>query len=428
MRKLLVAGALLAAAGGLVAWRVVAAGGAEASAVPTAVVAKEKLVRRITAEGNLKAVEATPITPPPPRGRPRPMKIAWMAPDGSRVAAGEVVLRFDPTDFDRQLKDGDADLAAAGAKLSREHVQADAAEDNREASASMAAMELEKTRKFRPKDAEIFSRHEIIESSIDEGLSRAKMEHARDAEAIEKKLTRSKLALIQVEKKKAELAIQQARAGLEAIEVKAPHAGILVFQRDWRGELPHEGEQVWPGQTVAEIPILSAMEAQVYVLEVDGGGLHPGIPARVALESRPDVEYEAVVKQVDDLAQPRIPDLPVQYFAMTLSLARTDEAVMKPGQRVRATLILDRDAALVVPRQAVVERGGKNLVYRLEEGVFRPVEVELGASTPGRVVIEKGLRAGDRVALRDPTRSLDEKKSAPGEAAAGGAPEGGRAP
>jgi multidrug efflux pump subunit AcrA (membrane-fusion protein) len=429
VRKLAVAGAVVAVAGGLVAWRAVRAGDQAESAVPTAVVVKEKLVRRITAEGNLKAVSATPISPPPPRGRPRPMKIAWMAPDGSRVAAGEVVLRFDPTDFDRQLKDGDADLAAAGAKLTRENVQAGAAEDNREASANMAEMELDKTRKFQPKDEEIFSRHEIIESTIDESLSRAKMEHAREAEAIEKKLTRSKLALIQVEKKKAELAIQQARAGLEAIEVKAPHAGILVFQRDWRGELPHEGEQVWPGQTVAEIPILEEMEAQVYVLEVDGGGLEPGIKARVVLEARPDVEYEAVVKQVDDLAQPRIHDLPVQYFAMTLSLAKTDEAVMKPGGRVRATLILDKDAALVVPRQAIVEQGGVNLVYRLEDGVFRPVEVELGASTPGRVVIEKGLAAGDRVALRDPTRSLDEKKAKPGEPAArGGAPEGGRSP
>jgi hypothetical protein len=89
----------------------------------------------------------------------------------------------------------------------------------------MAEMELDKTRKFQAKDAEIFSRNEIIESNIDEHLSRARMEHAQEAEAIEKKLTRSKLAVIGVEKKKAELSIQQARAGLEAIE-KAPHAGI----------------------------------------------------------------------------------------------------------------------------------------------------------------------------------------------------------
>jgi len=429
VKKLLVAGALVVAAGGLVAWRVVRAGGDDgAISVPTALVVKERFARRITAEGNLKAVRATPVSPPPPRGRPRPMKIAWMAADGSRVAAGEVVLRFDRTDFERELKDGDADRAAAAAKLSREDVQARAAEDNREASASMAEMELDKTRKFQAKDAEIFSRNEIIESTIDEHLSRARMEHAHEAEAIEKKLTRSKLAVIGVEKKKAELTIQQARAGLEAIEVKAPHAGILVFQRDWRGELPHEGEQVWPGQTVAEIPILDEMEAQVYVLEVDGGGLEPGIAAKVALESRPDVEVDAKVKQVDDLAQPRIPDLPVQYFAMTLSLARTDPAVMKPGQRVRATLLLDRDAALVVPRQAVVEQGGKNIVYRLEDGLFRPVEVELGPSTPGRVVIEKGLAAGDRVALRDPTRTLDETSGPGDKAGSRGTSEGGGTP
>lgn len=392
-----------------------------APSIPTAEVVAQKFTRRVTAEGNLKAVEATPITPPVPRGRPRPMKVAWLAPDGMPVKKGDVVLRFDPTDLERELVNGESDLATARARLAREEVAASSAENGRQTTASLAVLELEKTQKFRPKDEEIFSRHQIADSKIDEVLSRAQMEHAREAETIEKKLTRSKLGLLDVERRKAELTIDQARTALSALEVTAPHDGIFVVQRNWNGDPIREGEQVWPGQTVAELPLLDAMEAQVYVLEVDGGGLAAGIPAHVVIEARPGINYEAVVKHVDELAQPRQQDLPVQYIALTLELARTDAAAMKPGQRVRATLVLDKDKALVVPRQAVFDRDGKSVVYKQEKGAFVPVEVELGASTPGRVVVEKGLAAGDRIALRDPTRSSDEKKEkGGGEAAAAG--------
>jgi hypothetical protein len=354
------------------------------------------------------------------------MKIAWLAPDGSAVKKGDVVLRFDATDYQRQLADGEADLATAQARLAREEVAARTAENGRQSTASLAVLELEKTQKFRPKDEEIFSRHQIADSKIDEVLSRARMEHAHDAEAIEKQLTYSKLGLLDVERKKATLAIEQARAALDGLEVNAPHDGILVLQRDWNGQVMREGQQAWPGQTVAEIPLLEEMEAQVFVLEVDGGGLAAGLPAVVVIEARPGAEIEATVKHVDELAQPRQQELPVQYIALTLKLARTDTAVMKPGQRVRATLMLDKDEALIVPRQAVFEVDGKSVVYRQEGGQLVPVVVELGASTPGRVVVDKGLSAGDRIALRDPTRAPDQDKHGrggePAEHGGGGGP------
>jgi HlyD family secretion protein len=347
------------------------------------------------------------------------MKIVWLIPDGSAVTAGQVVVRFDATDLERQLADGQADLASARAKLTRERVEARTAEEGRATAAALAAAELEKTEKFQNKDEEIFSRHQVVESTIDAALSRARMNHARDAEKIEKQLSHSKIGLIETEQRKAELAIEQARAGLESLEVKAPHAGVLVFKRDWNGQLPREGEEVYPGMTVAEIPILDEMEAEVFVLEVDGGGLRADLAARLVIEARPGVEYHARVKHVDELAQPRIPQQPVRYFAVTLSLERTDGRVMKPGLRVRATLILDKEASLIVPRQAIAQREGRSVVYRLEGDQFTPVEVELGASTPGRVVIEKGLAAGDRIALRDPTL-------APGDAVSGDGPPSGR--
>jgi HlyD family secretion protein len=85
---------------------------------------------------------------------------------------------------------------------------------------------------------------------------------------------------------------------------------------------------------------------------------------------------------------------------------------LKPGQKVRAALLLDElNEALVVPRGALFEKDGRRFVYRLEGGHFRAVDVTVGGRSLGSVVVETGLAPGDRVALQDPERQ-----------AAGGAP------
>ena len=143
-----------------------------------------------------------------------------------------------------------------------------------------------------------------------------------------------------------------------------------------------------------------------WVLEADAGGLKPGRPATLTVESGPGVTYPARIARVDTLAKPRVPGSPVQYFAVTLKLDRTDTQVMKPGQRVQAILLLEeRKGALLAPRQAVFDREGRSVVFRRKpEGGFDPVEVKLGPSTMGRVVVESGIKKGDVLAMRDPTR------------------------
>jgi multidrug efflux pump subunit AcrA (membrane-fusion protein) len=81
---------------------------------------------------------------------------------------------------------------------------------------------------------------------------------------------------------------------------------------------------------------------------------------------------------------------------------------MKPGQRVRAEIVLDeRPDVLTVPRQAVFEKDGEKIVYVQNGGSWEATEVELGPSSLGRLVISSGLEPGDRIALRDPTRPAD---------------------
>ncbi len=425
------AGALVAAAvlgGG--AWTYLRRGGAAGpSGVPTFTVVEEPLLRRVSAEGNLRAVKATPLLVPKTAGFAM-MKIAWVAPDGGIVKQGDVVVRFDRSEPEKQLADGRADLESARARLEAERIKAGAAVAARDSAARLAADELDQTRRFQSKDQEIYSRNQIIESEIDEGLATARKHHAEQTRSVERDLSRSKAGLIAVEQQKAELAINHARTALDSMEVRAPHGGIFVLQRNWRGEYPKVGQQMWPGQRIAEIPLLEAMEAEVFVLEVDGSGLAEQQRAELVIEARPQTVHRGKVRLVDKLAKPRVDNVPIQYFAVVIELERTDPAVMKPGQRVRARLFLDEERALVVPRQAVHAKDGKSFVYRrTPRGDFESVPVELGAATSGKVAVTRGLAAGDAIALRDPTRSIDQALGSgepAGAAGPGAQGEGGR--
>jgi len=380
--------------------------------VPTVEVGKAKFVRRVNAEGNLRAVKATRLAAPQNSQMGGALKIAWLAPDGTFVKKGDVVVRFDPSEPEKQLRDGEADLAAADAKLAEEGVKSKAAVTGRETDAVLAADELDEQKKFQSKDEEIFSKNQIIESQIDEGLAQAKQQHAEQAKQVEKHLSHSNAAVIAVERQKAQLAISHAKSALDAMQVTAPHDGIFVLHRNWRGELPKLGQALWPGEEIGELPLLDSMEAEVFVLEVDGTGLAEKQAAEIVVEARPDVTFTGKIRLVEKLAQPREPGSPVQYFAVVVELDKTDRDIMKPGQRVKATLVLDQEDAVVVPRQAVFDRDGKTIVYRQKGDTFEPVPVELGAATSGRVVIKTGLQPGAVIALRDPTQSASGSGSA----------------
>ncbi len=371
------------------------------SAIATYKVAPSQFVRRVTADGTLKAVEATPVTAP--HDVQRALKIAWIAEDGSIVKKDEVIVRFDPTEFENELLGGTEDRKTAANKLTKTDADSKTTRTNLQRDAHQAESELQAARRFNFDDAEVFSRYQRIESETDQELAVHKKEHAQEVLGVRETLSKADRDLLAIEDRKAGLRIRTAEQGLKSLEIVAPHDGILVLQRDWRGDIPRVGATMWQGSPIAEIPDLRAMKAEVFVLEADAAGLAVGQKAIVSLESHPDVRYSGKVTQVDKLARPRMRGVPVQYFGAIVSLDRTDPIVMKPGARVRAVLELENLAsAFTIPRQAMFEKDGRRIVYRRKGARFEPVDISIASSSAGRVVVTKGLNKGDELALVDP--------------------------
>jgi HlyD family secretion protein len=378
-------------------------------------------VREVEARGKLEAVKATPIIVPPESGRAQ--KVAFLARDGARLKAGDTVVEFDPYDARREEADGKADLTAARARIEKAESEGGKNERSLSLDRDVAREELARAETFELTDEELYSRHQIIESKLDKELFTAKVDVADKKLDETGKLSAADRALGEIDAGKARLKIEFAEKGLRSLRIAAPHDGLLVLERNWRGEVTFVGDTLWPGQKIAELPDLSELEAHVFVLEADGAGLKPGLAARVAIEGQPGREHEAKVRRVEPLAKTRDYQSPVKYFDVVLALARTEPETMKPGQKVRAVVRMDEaEDVLAIPRGAIFDKDGKRVVYRREGGGFTPVEVTIGRQSISRAVVDTGLRAGDRIALRDPTEKASQVFAPEG----GGAGEAGK--
>src|SRR5438128_2148019 len=270
--------------------------------IPTFKVAPTQFARRVTAEGILKATKATPVTAP--MNVPMALKIAWVADDGALVKKDDVVVRFDPSDFQKDLLTGHDDRHTVDNKITKTTTLASTTRTNLKRDARQAQDELLAAKQFKFDDAEVFSRYQRIESEIDQTLAGDKKQHAENVLGVRDNLARADRDLLTIEEKKAGLKIRNAEQGLNSLELRAPYDGILVLQRDWRGDIPRVGNSVWPGQPLGEIPDLNSMKAELFVLEADAAGLAVGQKANVSLESNAALEFSGKITQVDKLARP----------------------------------------------------------------------------------------------------------------------------
>jgi len=392
--------------------------------IPVAQVTRGRFVHRVDAQGVLAAEMATEIGVP--QSRRGPMYIGWIAEDGSDVKEGDLLVQFDSTDLENELLDSQDELAQTMHRRDQRLRQEETALVNLERDANMAERQLEYSETFQSKDPEIFSRQEIIESEIDSTLAIRRRDNATRTRQIREELGAVELDLLDLQRQRADLDIEEAESDLAGLEIRAPHDGIFVLTNE-RGDLPVVGMMVYSRMTIAEIPQLESMKADVYVLEADAGGLREGMSAQVVVEAHPGITYNGRIRRLSALARRKSRYSPVQYFEVELELETTDPERMKPGQRVRAILLIeDLDDVLTISRDAVFDgEDGSKIAYRRSRGGFEPVVITLGPAALGRVVIESGLEEGDTVALQDPSRAPQPAEDAPSGPTGLQAPGGG---
>ena len=375
--------------------------------VPTYKVKEELFQRHITAEGNLKATKSIPLSVPQ---NARGLKVEWLAKEGTQVKKDDVVIRFDKASLEEKLKANTIDLKKTLSKERREKLGELKNKSERRLSEEIDQKELSMATKKLLKDNDIYSRNQIIESQINSNLAEGKIDHSEATRAIHSKVHHKNVDLVSIERKEAERKIKEVKDAMSETELKAPEDGVFALVKGWSGNTTSVGQEVWPGQKLAELPLTASLESEVYVLEADAGEIAIDTKVVLRVEAHPDEKIDGKVSKIAALAEPRQQGVPIQYFKVTVSLDHTDVGFMKNGQRVSAIIELDKTQGIVIPRQAVHQKDGKNMVYACVNNDCKAREVELGASSPGKILVLNGLTVGESVALIDPNKPADDGK------------------
>ena len=196
-----------------------------------------------------------------------------------------------------------------------------------------------------------------------------------------------------------------AKQQLARTEVRADVPGIVVYKDVFFGSeqrKPQVGDQVWANQPLLILPDISKMVVETRVRETDVHKVEKNQKVTVRVQAYPDLRLTGKVTLVGTLAQEEKERRGVKFFGVTIQISES-EPRLRPGMTAAIEIQVEQRAqTLRVPLEAVFERDGRHVCYVATRRGLVPREVVLGPSNRDFVVIEKGLRRGDRVALRDP--------------------------
>jgi multidrug efflux pump subunit AcrA (membrane-fusion protein) len=179
--------------------------------------------------------------------------------------------------------------------------------------------------------------------------------------------------------------------GFTKAEVKAPINGTVIKYYVDIGDsvIPQEP---MPQEPVFNIAYMDRVRIVVNVGEKDISKVRKGNRVRVSVDAYPGEKFPGSVVKIAPAVDPRSRKLKVE-----LEIENEDHR-LKPGMFADVEIIYkEHRNLLVVPRIAVLEREGKNVLFTVEDGYARLREVKTGVGDEERIEIVEGLTEGERV-------------------------------
>jgi multidrug efflux pump subunit AcrA (membrane-fusion protein) len=344
------------------------------------------------------------MVPPQVRGR---QTITWMAPENSLVEAGETVIRLDANYYKEQIQKEQFEINKLKLQISDKTQQLKKEKSELLGQLNITSIEKELADVYAARDEKLYPKNKIIEDAINLDYLKAKSKHYKKQQGKLEEKARAELQILELKRKTHQVKVDQFSAALDSLEIKAPHDGLFIYQKNWRGEAPRIGMSVWSGRRLGKLPNLEQMEAKIFVLESEAAGLKKELPVSIVLDSKPDMEFSGKVANVDAIAKPIVRRSPLKYFQVKVNLESTDGKVMKPGSQVKATMFVQKlENVVSVPNQALFfeQNNGseKTFVNIKTSSGYEKQEVKIGVRSLTRTVVTEGLNEGQEILLGKP--------------------------
>ncbi len=331
-----------------------------ATTVTTALVMRRDLVLPVKAEGSIRARHTSEIK----FERAGRIDRVYVQ-EGQRVGKGQVLVRLDDRELRLALEEATSRYLQGLGRLAVEE------DKNHESKGAERTLEEQRAELDRRESAGEIRREERLDRELELGMA-AVRDGAYRRELLE---VRSGVAAARAD-------AARLRIELERTEVRAPFAGVIS------GLELNPGENVQVGQAVCRLVDDVNVEAAVGVLESDLAVVAVGKPALLEVPAL----GQSIPLRVDVID----PEVAANSRTCRVLLRlRSDERRVKPGMFVRASIAGEVFAdRLLVPRQAIVTRDGRPVLFKVENGRALWVYVQLGRQNDQLVEIERVDQGG----------------------------------
>ena len=375
--------------------------------VPTAQVERGAFVDAIQIRGEIKAGRSVTIIAPSDAGELRIMKLVR---NGALVKKGDVLIEFDGTTVARTVDEKKSEVRGFEAQIEQSRSESRATEQKSLTEATTAEYDVSRA-ELDYSAREILSRVEGEQRGLkvddaEETLREKSAKLSSDRVAGE-----AKVAGVVGKRAKSEFDLTKAERQRNALMVAAPSDGFVLILRNWRSgnwmnpQDFKEGDRVWAGASIAELPDASSMFGSARVDEVERGRLASGQSVTVRVEALPDRELKGRIDSISALAKADFTTWPPpRSFDVKVALDELDER-LKPGMTASMRIATETlNDVLLVPSQAIFPVAGADYVFVMGRLGAERRAVTIERRNADRVAIRTGLAPGDRVALQDPTR------------------------
>mgnify|MGYP000057786986 FL=1 len=374
-------------------------GSQEPNSIPLYEVIQTPFSIEVEGFGEIEAAQSQKIMTP---GR-RAMTIAWLKDENTYVEKGEVIARFDAQQILKDSRDEELQLMLLAQDIVKSNAQQNQAKQDIDSDQSFVKYEFDFTDRFAIDDLRVYSQLEIIDTLANRDFLEAKDDFLAWKETSIVEQHSNENAVLDIRKTGVETMFNRHQQALSSLEVVSPFSGLLVYEKDRRGEKPAIGQSVFPGRPIAQIPNLDNMQASLFVQANDAIDLAKGLAVDIRLNAFPNNVFSGEISDVSGFPRSIERGNPVTYFEIVVTLLEQDKSMMQPGRKLTAKIYVKAPTdQLVVPLQALHFEDGSTYVYLQEGNEFSKQAVVSGRKNLYLVEITEGLSNGDVIALSLP--------------------------
>lgn len=274
---------------------------------------------------------------PPAVDRLWQFNLTQLAPDGSTVKKGDIVVAFDTNELVRQLAEKQSLLQEKKREL--ENLTLDVAERERSQRLKTAEAEAERDKAARKtqQPRELIAALEYDKLVEDRRRTERLAALAQETERAAAEQRRQELRLVNAELQQAQADVTRLQTSIAALNLPAPRDGVIMHKSNWNGEKFDVGSQVWRGQTVAEIPDPATLAVRAQLPERDLQRVKVGVRARIVVEGGGGSAHHGKVAGIGRAVRSKSQVQPVPVLDLDIRLDDA-KAKLRPGQAVRVEL------------------------------------------------------------------------------------------